>query len=321
MRCDSRPMHQRRASRRERITEQEFHSAEQGLPNDAQLCFWLAVTHRRLGQWAESLRYFERALMLNPREKAPLVNYAEFLNDVRHFEKAAQVAARGLQTFPDEPALHLSLASAQFALQGAVTAFAQALSKPVEAVTPENRFSQAYRAALLTDNAAEAERLIAAAPFNAVSEFESNVISIPLDYFRAEVAFLRGDRTQAKNAAERAIQFYQSGKWNDRQTQWVRMKIAMLKAWSGRAEEAEAEGKEAVAAMQRRDAYDATNLLIDYGLIQLAAGQSREALTTLGEILTGPALHSPNVFRHLPHWKPLRDDPQFETILRSARPL
>jgi TolB-like protein len=301
--------------------EQEFHSAEQGLPNDAQLCFWLAVTHRRLGQWAESLRYFERALMLNPREKASLVNYAEFLNDVRHFEKAAQVAARGLQTFPDEPALHLTLASAQFALQGAVTAFAQALSNPVEAITPENRFSQAYRAALLTDNAAEAERLIVAAPFNAVSEAQSNVIPIPLDYFRAEVAFVRGDRAQAKHAAERGIQFYQSGTWNDRQTQWVRMKVALLKAWSGRSDEAEAEGKDALAAMQRRDAYDATNLLIDYSLIQLAAGQHGEALATLGKIMTGPSVYSPGDFRHLPHWKPLRDNPKFETILRSARAL
>ena len=58
----------------------EFRLAAEGLPNDAQLSFWLAITHRRLGRWVEAVGDFERSVALNPRDFAAVQNYSIFLN-------------------------------------------------------------------------------------------------------------------------------------------------------------------------------------------------------------------------------------------------
>ena len=154
-----------------------------------------------------------------------------------------------------------------------------------------------------------------------LTEYDTNVVRNPVAIYRAQLAYLRGDREAARRFADEAIAYYRTGPWNERQQQWVRMKIALAEALAGRAEIAAREAQTAMDEIAARDAYDATILREEFGTVQLVLGRREEALATLRQILAGPCHFSPNELRRDPLWSRLKDDPRFEEILKSAKPL
>jgi hypothetical protein len=57
-----------------------------------------------------------------------------------------------------------------------------------------------------------------------------------------------------------------------------------------------------------------------YANVLVVAGRSDEAFAVLREIMDGPS-DGPNAYRYDPVWAGLRNDPRFEQILQSAKPL
>jgi len=299
----------------------EFRIAEDGLPNDAQVTFWLAITQRRLGNWAASLGYFERSVALNPRDFGPLSNYTGFLNDLRHFEKARDATARFLNYFPSDRLLLLTLADAQFALDGDRTAFAAAqLALPRPSVDPTGAGDR-YRAAVLRGDYAAADQILADPQLTRLSEPRGNVIADPPTFYRAYVAFLRGEPEAVRRFADVALAYYRRESWNARQQPWVQMRIAMVKAWSGRPDDALRDGQAALADMTTQDIYDATMLRQFFGQILISLDRREEAIACLRQMMAAPCNLSPNEIRADPLWSRLKDDPRFEEILKSAKPL
>ena len=299
----------------------EFRAAEPGLPNDAQLYFWLAATHRRLGKWTEALGYFERAVALNPRDLSPVGNIIGYLGDLRRWDEARDGAARFLVYFPGERDLLLDQARARFALGGDREAYAAAImALPRQPADPAG-LGDGYRAALLRGDDAAVEQTLADPRLVNLPEPGSNVITDPVSLHRALRAFLRDEPAAARRFAGEAIAFYRTGQWNPRQQPWVQMRIAMAEAWSGRAAEALHDGLEAVAAMSAQDAYDAAHLRQFLGVTYISLGRREEALACLRELMAGPCTLSPNEVRLDPLWSRLKDDPRFEEILKAAKPL
>ena len=299
----------------------EFRIAEDGLPNDAQVTFWLAITQRRLGNWSESLGYFERSVALNPRDFGPLSNYTGFLNDLRHFGMARDATARFLNYFPSDRLLLLTLADAQFALDGDRAAYAAAqVALPPPSVDPTGAGDR-YRAALLRGDYPAADKVLADPQLTRILEPRANVIGDPPVFHRAYLAILRGESETARRFAGEAIAFYRTTTWNARQQPWVQMRIALAEAWSGRPDEALRNGQAALAAMTAQDAYDATLLRQLFGLILISLDRREEAITCLRQLMTEPCAMSPNDIRADPLWSRLKGDPRFEEILKSAKPL
>jgi hypothetical protein len=73
--------------------------------------------------------------------------------------------------------------------------------------------------------------------------------------------------------------------------------------------------------MLSRDALDGSTFLTKLGTIYVEIGRREEALACLRQMMAGPCMFSPNDLRIDPLWSRLRDDPRFEQILQSARPL
>ena len=300
----------------------EFGAAEPGLPNDAQLFFWLAVTHRRLGHWEKALGYFERALALNPRELATASNYADFQVELRRWDQANDAAVRSLAYFPGDPSLFFSAAQARFGRDGDRGAYA----KSVAAIPQKNSGGfdavwNSYRAAVFQGDLAAAGRLLADPALTTFPVTHSNVIIDPVSLYRAILAHVTGDQAAARRAAGEAAAFYQSRTWNARQQPWVRMRNAMIAALTGDSVLAVREARAALAEVQARDVYDATNLSEAFGTVMIVAGEREEAIACLRRMMSQPCPLTPNEIRVDPLWSQLKADPRFEEILRAAKPL
>ena len=299
----------------------EFRAAEAGLPNDAQLMFWLALTHRRLGKWTEALGYFEHSVALNPRDASPVSNYIGFLVVLRHWAQTRTAAARFLTYFPNDRGLLISQAAARFALDGDRAAFARTFTglprPPEDPAGDEDR----YRAACLRGDYPAADQALANAQLASFPEWNHSVINDPVVFRRAYLAFLRGDSAVARGYADQAIGYYLESTWNQRQQPWVQMRIALAEAWAGRPAEASRDAQLAMAEATARDSFDAVNLRGYLGEIYVSLGQREEAFACLRQMMREPFSLSPNEIRIDPIWSRLKDDPRFEEILKSAKPL
>jgi TolB-like protein/Flp pilus assembly protein TadD len=300
----------------------EFHLAAEGLPNDAQLSFWQAITLRRLGRWSESMDYFERSLALNPRDFATVQNYTKFLNTLRRWDQSRRVHVRMLEYFPGVPVLLLSQAEAQFALTGDREAFALAMEKmPPDPGNPDPTV-QRLRAALIRGDLAAGDRILAATDLKDARDFlGSSVVNVPVSLLRASVAFLQGEQEQAARLAGEAIDYYRGARWNARQQPWVRMRLAQAAGLAGRSAEAIAEAEAALADMTAQDAFGAAQVRQHLGETYLAAGRNEQALAVLRQMMNEPCILSPNEIRIDPLWSRLKADPRLEEILKSAKPL
>ncbi len=299
----------------------EFRAAESGLPNDAQLFFWLAVTHRRLGKWTDALAYFERAIALNPREVASLTNYCEFLVELRRWGAARDATGRFLAYFPTNGSLLFSRAQGQFAVDGDRAANAAAIAASSHDSANRSALSDQFRAAMLRDDFAAADRALADPGDGTLAIAHSNVIADPPPLFRTELAFLRGDASAARKFGDEALAFYRGRQWNPRQAPWVQMRNAMVAAWTGDAATALRDGRAAMAAEEVHDVYDVTVLRPSFGAVLISLGRREEALACLRQMMTEPCPLVPNEIRADPLWSRLKDDPRFEEILNSAKPL
>lgn len=298
----------------------EFRTAETGLPNDAQLCFWLAVTHRRLGRWTEAIGYFERSAALDPHDLAAVFNYAQSLRNLRRWSQTVETTRRCLEFFPTERTLTEEQARAQFMLDGNREAFLRALATLAPLPNDPAGLVDAFRVALGRGDLAAADRALADPRMPEIPGL-GQVITAPPVLARAAVAFLRGDRDAARLLADQAIAALRAERWNERQQPWVRMATAQAEAYAGRTEQALGEGEAAIAETRARDATDFANLRLELARIYLAVDQREKALACLREMLGDYCDASPNELRLDPLWSRVKDDPRFEEILQSAKPL
>jgi TolB-like protein/Tfp pilus assembly protein PilF len=302
---------------------QEFDAAEAGLPNDAQVCFWQAVTRRRLGRWREAYDWFGRSAALNPRNRAAVLNYVQFLAEGRRYGTAVQLIDRALPFFPEEHDLLQTRAEASFAQAGDASAYVRALRQMPTGTLISFRAGDLYRAALAEGDLAAADRVLAGDNATVTSDalHGTNAIPFPGAFYRAQVAFLRGDRAAARSFAGQAREFFAHGSWNPRQRSWVRLELALAAAYAGAGEEVLPEAVAAAEALNREDAYDGSSARTDLALVQSALGHPDAACATLRAALAGPCSWSPNELRASALWAALRGRPEFEDILKSARPL
>ncbi|MSU51758.1 MAG: tetratricopeptide repeat protein [Opitutus sp.] len=185
----------------------EYALAEPSLPNDAKLQYLSGLAHRRLGQWPEARRAFERAVVLNPRDVFAAVTLVETMHALRHFEDARTLAARNLAIFPTDSDVREFPSRAQFGLNGDVLARARSLA----ALGPTSGDPFGLRArllvALMSGDFAGAERVAADPQATKLTSLNSALVE-PVARSRALIAYVRGQREAAVKFADETIAFY-----------------------------------------------------------------------------------------------------------------
>jgi len=297
-----------------------YRQAELGLPNDAALAGQIGYAHRRLGNWPEAVQAFERAVALNPRNLYDGGEMATTLLQMRRFELARRLSARFAAMFPDDNMVRDNLARAEFALSGDRGAYLDALAKlPRAGRDPSGRQAE-YEQALWAHDFTRAELALADPQLTGIVD-RHDVIKEPISLHRGLVAFLLGKHEAARRFADEAIAEYGRQNWTARQRYMVMLGVATAKGLAGRTDEAVGELQAASAAALKFDAFGGNFVRSEAGRILAALGRRDEALAMLRETMQGLSRFSPNEIRLDPLWSRLKDDPRFEEILKSEKPL
>jgi tetratricopeptide (TPR) repeat protein len=147
------------------------------------------------------------------------------------------------------------------------------------------------------------------------------IVNDPVSLHRAQLAWLLGRPDEARQFADEAIKYYRAGSWSARQIPVAQMGIARAEAFAGRAEVALREARAALAAQENLDQFNIGFVRHWLGGILIVTGRPEEALAELRKLMAGIGSMTVGEFRHDPLWSRLKNDPRFEEILKTAKPL
>lgn len=298
---------------------QELLLADAGMPNDAELQYRIGITLRRLGRWPEALSRFERSVDLNPLDRSFVTTLLETNSAMRRYAALPALAARFVPMFPGDGWMKSFGIKAQFALDGDRAAFQREMGLTPPAPADRNGLQWEFLEALRSGDLEGAERALADPRLKTISGATGGVLALPTSYARAGLALLRKDPVAAKARAAEAAAIFQAGPWSPRQQRLVDLHLALLRTITGGADL-----PGIMAQLERLESYDKLMMAATWGetaRMLAAAGHREEALTCLRRLLAGPSLDSPNELRVDPFLAALKDDPRFEQILGTARPL
>ncbi len=301
----------------------DFQTAEATRPNDADVHYMIGTTQRRLGRWHEALASIERAVELNPREVEFALNYAGTLRLLRRYPQLQAAQTGPLRLLPNRitDEFQGQRPLDQFEIDGDLAAAVERIRNAAPVVLDTDGRTKAYCLALLTRDYEAAERALAGAKSTGVNLGAGNLV-LPIPLLQANVAYLRGNQEAARRHAEIALAALRGEKLSRRQEPWAKLAAAQAHAFAGRAGEAVRVGREALAEIEIVDPHFGVALARDtLGQIYAALDLREEALAELRRLMTGPSVRGPNATRIDPLWSRLKDDPRFEQILKSAKPL
>ncbi len=297
-----------------------FRQAEAGLPNDPTLQTSMGFVDRRLGNWQEAERHFERAVERSPRDLYTASELATYLTYLRKYEAARLLAARLVSLFPNDNFSQEALIRSEFALRGNQAAFLKAFANVPRAERDPAGLRAAYELAIWSHDFAAADQALADPRLTGIVD-RAAVLSEPVALHRALVAFVVGNRETAQRFADVAMADFSRQSWTPRQRPFVTLGIARAKAFAGRTDEAVQEMQSAATLALKLDAFSGVVALMEAGRTYAAIDRREEALATLRQLMSGLARMSPNEIRLDPLWSRLKDDPRFEEILNAAKPL
>jgi TolB-like protein/Flp pilus assembly protein TadD len=298
----------------------EMSAAEAGLPNDANLQNRLGTTHRRLGQWTDALRRFERAVALNPYDQNAISALVETNSVMRRYQQVLELTKRYLAMFPDNAWLRQFQVNAQYALDQDRAAWRR--TKAAVPLFPYDKLGlhETYRRALREGDLAAADQALTDPRLASVRSV-SGAIEEPVALHRAELALLRGDAAAAKKFAAEAAATLQAGRWSPRQELLVRICAARAQICAGQVDAGVRVMRDTLEQLVQQDKFIVAATWLEAARTLAATGRTEEALDCLRRLFSGPAYASPPEVRDDPFFTKLKDDPRFEEILRSAKPL
>jgi len=299
----------------------EYRAAETLLPNDAQVQYRIAMAHRRLGQWPEALDRLHRSTDLNPNDYTAISQLLGTVFSLRHYAELLELFDRYRPFLASNRAIRQLEVRSKYELDGDRPAFLRACAELPPAPADSAGLRADYDMALLKGDLATADRVLTDPRVTFVTNADGS-INDPVALHRAFVAYLLGRPDDARRYADDAIESYHRLAWSPRQGPWVRLGIARAEAYAGRIEEAVRDGKAALDEEVRRDSFSSLEMRDEYGKILVIGDRRDEALAILREAIALPMpLRTPNGIRYDLVWARLKDDPRFDEILKSAKPL
>ena len=295
----------------------EYGIALQALPNDAELWEWTGFAHRRLGNWDEVDRAFEKATQLDPRDADLFHDLGGFTYQLtRRYADAIAAYNRALTLAPDSHAAAVLKGRAYLNWRGELDTLRAVLDQlPPDAEVGGIGTARAQRAQLLLweRNPDSLLALLGSAP-DAV--FEGYAFFLPTSLYAAWAHELRGGDVAAHAAFDSARLQLDSvlaalpDDWR------VHASRGLALAGQGRRQEALREARWLQqSVVYREDAYDGPAVAEERARILAQAGEVDAALDEIEQLLAGPGYLSVHTLRLDPLWDPLRDHPRFQALL------
>jgi TolB-like protein len=293
-------------------------------PDDARLVMFIGNVHKRRGQMAEAIKYYERAARLDPLYRWPLNNLGHAQMWARRYDDAERTFRRVLSQEPQDVFAYAHLAWLLVLRDGDLGGARRVIEEATRSSegTAEMRIPY-YLELLGRDYPAALARLRDPEPGLTSSHLNEWLIS---DEIRAALVHrLRGDTTvssaafeSARVELERTLQHTSSA--SRRAQLWLRSGLAIVYAGLERRAEAIAQiGFVTASKPLGVDAIEGPKYLQHVALANTLLGDKAAAIDVLERLLSVPAPVSRESLRLEPFWDPLRTDPRFRQLRQSVR--
>jgi len=308
------------------LAKATFERASQMLPGSSEVLGALALIARRQGHWDQSIAYFERALVLDPRNLQLLMRAAETYDIVRQFPAALKLYDRALDITPNDPDV-IATKACVYQAQGDLQEAAKLLAGINEKTSNDSSVGIKINQLRLERRNTEAIRLLQArlAQFYFDSEFYKGVTQVNLAFAQ----YLFGDRADAKITAEQARITVDPFGRNQPDNAYLARLLSLADVAVGDKDSALKEAERAIMLEPRaQDAISGPGFEENLALIQTIFGENSRAIQTLTQLLQTPYIESgiygmpitPALLRLDPLWDPLRSDPAFQKLCQEKQP-
>jgi serine/threonine-protein kinase len=300
----------------------ELETASRTLVNDPRLFELKGYIERRRpgGNEEEALRYFERAVELDPRNRPLLRQTAFSYDDLRRYADEEAALDRALAIEPNKTETKTSRAEVEFHWKANTQPLHQLIAE-LRAKDPgaiQEMAEDWLICALAEHDAAAAANALAALGENNVGNV---TVKFSPRFVKGLIARMTKDDAEARAA-------FAAGRVE--QEKLVRAHpddagalcvLGLIDAALGQKEEALREGRRAIELLPvEKDATDGKRMIVGLARIAAWVGDKDLACQQLVVAIRPPSELSYGQLKLLPWWDPLRGEPCFEQILASLAP-
>ena len=293
----------------------ELDLARRTLPNSAEVYEYTAYIDRRQGRWSESIRNFQRALELDPRNSFTLQQMALTYGDMHRYDEADHAYARALSIVPRDPGIRIFRAYLQIETHADVKPFQKTFATLIAEDPSLAPDIDDLNFSLCERTPAAAERALASYPH----EGTANMGAIyPHAYWEGLIARWQGDAPRAKaafTAARAEVEKVLSVQPDIAPAISV---LGLIDAGLGRKEEAIAEGRRACELLPvSEDALAGTIIAVNLAQILAWTGEKMAAIDQIAAIEQKPNPLSYGLLKLHPRWDDLHGQPRFEALVST----
>jgi tetratricopeptide (TPR) repeat protein len=298
----------------------ELEAARRSLPNEARIDELLGYILRRQGKWEESLRYLERALVLDPRNLLTLTQTGISYRLLRRYAEAAAIYDRALAIYPDNWDAQFTRAALDVDWKADTRAARRLLEelRQKDPVAFKERGSEAFSPAM-------SDRDVPAAEAALLTLGDKPIRNNALVYnAKANAAFLArmaGNEEKARAAFATAREEQEKTVQAQPNSGPALVLLGLYDAGLGRKEEALRNGRRAMELLPvEKDALNGVRVITVFATIAAWVGEKDLALEHLARAVQLPVGPTYGALKLDLEWDPLRGDPRFEKIVADLAP-
>jgi tetratricopeptide (TPR) repeat protein len=300
----------------------ELELARKSLPNSSRLYTKIAAIDRRQARWDDTVRNFDRAAELDPRDFTTLSEAGYTYAALRRYSKAEKLIQQAGTLLPKDPFVRAVLAESAF-LERADTG---PLRIELNKILGEGKETASHIAFFFIECALAERDHDAATQALDLIPTEGTVdarydISWPRDWHVGLVAHCFKDNTASRNAftAARTVAAKTVSEQPDYAPAWT--VLGLIDAGLGHKNDAINEGKRACELLpMSKDAWDGVGFVSYLALIYSWVGEKDLALEQLAIAAKSPNGITYGELKLDPIWDSLRSDSRFENIVTSLAP-
>jgi len=298
-----------------------FEKMQREAPSSSEALTALARIARRQSRWKESVRLYEQAAQLNPRDAYLFMDRAWTFSMLRQYAATGEMIAGALAISPDDPEVLVSKVKLLQTTGDLPAARATLAHIPEKSVDDQNEGLQVAQS-LLERRYDEAARLVETRITKQKSESPADVSSSQV--VLGDALSLAGKREGAKKAYLAAKAGLERLRQEQPDNESIASNLAFAEAGLGNKEAALREAQRAVSLLPAsKDPVFGPGIEEVLAGVEAQVGETDRAIARVERLLTTPYGAFPLTQASLrldPTWDPLRQHPRFKAIVEGPEP-
>jgi tetratricopeptide (TPR) repeat protein len=298
-----------------------FEKIQREMPSNSEVLEALARIARRQSRWDDSVRLYEQAAQLNPRDLSLFMDRAWTFSMLRQYASTADMIAQALAISPDDPEVLVTKVK-QLQTSGDLPAARAVLDRLPPGSAGGQSDGLRFLQLLWERRSDEAARLMEAQIAKEKSESPAEVANSQV--LLGDARSLGGNKEGAKQAYLAAKAGFEALRQEQPESPFVAANLAFTEAGLGNKEAALREAERAVSLLPiSEDPVFGPGMEEALAGVEAQVGESERAITRIERLLTTPYGAFPltrAALRLDPTWDPLRSHPRFKALVEGPEP-